>query len=199
MIIVGLTGGIGSGKTTVAGFFKDLGVPIYVADDAAKNLMNTDHHLQKEIKTLLGEEAYSNGVLNRAYVSSIVFSDKVLLEKLNSIVHPAVQADFEKWCASISAKYVIKEAAVLFENEGYKLCDYTIIVTAPKVDRLKRVMSRDGSTEEQVLARMDNQWSDVMKVALSDVRIKNSTLDLTEEQVLKIHRHILNRIKKGWN
>ncbi|MBQ4821163.1 dephospho-CoA kinase [Aquimarina sp. MMG016] len=190
MVIVGLTGGIGSGKSTIAKMFKQLGVSVYIADKEAKKLMNDDESIKKQIKALLGKEAYSKEELNRAYIASKVFNDKSLLEKLNSIVHPAVEKHFRNWVSLQQGEYVIKEAAILFENDGYKHCDYTILVTAPEEIRIDRVLKRDHTTREEVLSRIKNQWDDMQKIPLADFVIHNNNLEETENQVGKIHRKI---------
>lgn len=197
-MIVGLTGGIGSGKTTAAGFFKDLGIPIYIADNRAKWLMNNLESLKVSIKDLLGEEAYTQDGLDRKYVANKVFSNKDLLKDLNKQVHPEVDKDFKAWYQEQKAPYVIKEAAILFENNGYKKCDYLLVVVAPLTTRVQRVMKRDNSTEDEVFARIKNQWTDARKISLSDAVLENITLASLEERVLRIHNHLIVRISRGW-
>lgn len=197
-MIVGLTGGIGSGKTTVAGFFKKLGIPVYIADDEAKRLMAISPEIRKEIIRLLGREAYTNNGLNRKYVAAKVFKDQYLLEQLNAIVHPRVAAHFENWYHQQDSPYVIKEAAILFENGGYKECDFMLLVTAPIHMRMERLKKRDNSSEEEIKDRMKAQWSDARKQALSDFSIENTFMDQTKEKVLRIHNHILLRIARKW-
>ncbi|MFC5044705.1 dephospho-CoA kinase [Aquimarina hainanensis] len=191
MKVVGLTGGIGSGKSTIANMFQDMGIAVYIADKEAKQLMNTDETLQAAIVDLLGEKAYQDGALNRAYIANKVFRDKALLEALNSIVHPAVAKDFNNWKNKQKGQYVIKEAAILFENGGYKKCDYTILVVVPEEERIRRVMQRDNTTEEQVKDRMKNQWTDDQKVPFADFVIRNNNLKNTHDQVQKIHNKII--------
>ncbi len=198
MKIVGLTGGIGSGKSTIASFFNELGVPVYTADTAAKDLMISDPKLVKEIKKLLGEQAYHENELNRAWIAEKVFNNKELLSALNSLVHPAVANDFANWLFLQNTSYVIKEAAILFENGGYKQCDYIILVKAPQSLRLERVTKRDKTTQEKVQARMKMQWSDIRKEALADATIENIKLDLAKESVKRLHAHLLKRVKLGW-
>ncbi|WP_299766675.1 dephospho-CoA kinase [uncultured Dokdonia sp.] len=197
-MIVGLTGGIGSGKTTVAGFFKKLGVPVYIADDEAKRLMAISPDIRKEIIQLLGREAYTNNGLNRTYVAAKVFKDTHLLEQLNAIVHPRVAIHFKNWYHRQDSPYVIKEAAILFENGGYKECDFMLLVTAPMHMRIERLKKRDDSSEEEIKDRMGTQWSDARKQALSDFSIENIFMDQTKEKVLRIHNHILLRIDRKW-
>lgn len=198
MVVVGITGGIGSGKTTVSGFFKELGIPVYIADVEAKLLMNTDKQLQQEIINLLGKEAYVDGVLNRPFIASKVFNSKKMLSSLNAIVHPAVRKHFEEWVSAQKAPYVMQEAAILFENGGYKLCDFTILITAPIKERISRTIKRDRTTENEVIKRMKAQWSDDRKAAMADVVIENIILEDAKKAVARIHTHIMVRIGKGW-
>jgi dephospho-CoA kinase len=191
MKVIGLTGGMGSGKTTVANFFKELGITVYIADEAAKSLMNTSAEVKSKILSLLGEKAYPEGILDRKYVAAQVFNFEEKLEKLNSIVHPAVATDFENWKNSQNSPYVIYEAAILFEKGGDNKCDAVILVTAPYEERIKRIKSRDKSSEEEIEARMKHQWSDSKKRKLADFEIKNLNLPNTREQVRKLHEIIL--------
>jgi len=191
MKIIGLTGGIGSGKSTVAKMFQDLGIPIYNADREAKNLMNTSLALKSSIKALFGEDAYEKGELNRAYVAEIVFKDKQRLEALNQLVHPRVKEDFSRWVALQNAPYVIQENPLIFEKGQQDLFDLVITVTAKKEVRIKRVMDRDGLSEVQVQERMRNQLDDNYKIENSDFVIVNQTLENTRVQVKKIHQQLL--------
>ncbi|MBW1297516.1 dephospho-CoA kinase [Aquimarina litoralis] len=191
MIVVGLTGGIGSGKSTVAKMFAKLGVPIYIADDEAKQLMHKDIQVKNQIIELLGEASYIDGKLNRKHIADLVFNDKQLLEKLNSIVHPAVANHFLVWKDNQKSTYVIKEAAILFENGGYKKCDHTILITAPEEIRINRVLERDNSTKSEVIARLKNQWTDSQKIPLADFVINNVDLEETWLQVNKIHNKLI--------
>jgi len=193
MIIVGLTGGIGSGKSTVAGFFKKLGVPVYIADEEAKKLMHTPA-LIAQVTALFGQEAYTSGSLNRPYIADLVFNDGQLLQQLNAIVHPAVALHFEQWSQGQQAPYVIKEAAILFENQGYKECDFTILVTAPVATRIKRVIERDHTSEEKIFARMEQQWKDEKKIPMADFTIDNINLKKSEKETGKIHVKILRTL-----
>lgn len=190
MIFIGLTGGIGSGKTTVAQMFEALGVPVYNSDERAKELMNTSHKLISGIKELLGEEAYKGKILNRNYIAQQVFSSKDLLNQLNAIVHPAVREDFKSWAASQDSPYVIQEAAVLFENGAYENFDRMILVTAPKQLRLERIMHRDQIAENNILARMNHQWEDEKKLPLAHFVIENTDLIYTQTQVETIHEKL---------
>lgn len=191
MITVGLTGGIGSGKSTVAAFFEDLGVPVYHSDARAKILMETDPRLRDGLIGLLGPETYREGQLDRAWVASRIFKDKALLEAVNALVHPAVRQDFLHWSEDQDSPYVLQEAAILFENGGYQNMDRMILVTAPETERLKRVVARDGAAEAAVRSRMKHQWPDARKRALADFEIRNDSLPHTRQQVGEIHRELL--------
>ncbi|MBT8272838.1 MAG: dephospho-CoA kinase [Bacteroidia bacterium] len=191
MIVVGLTGGIGSGKTTVAKFFHELGVPVYLADLEAKKLMGRSKVIKRKLIALFGEQAYSDGQLNKTLIAEKIFNDKELLEKMNAIIHPKVKAHFKRWLKKQQAPYVINEAAILFENGSFRQYDLIITVTAPKNERLRRVMRRDGSSEKKVRSIMKNQWTDERKVELSDFVIENIDLKETKKRVKRIHRKIL--------
>ena len=194
--LVGLTGGIGSGKTTVANFFKELGIPVYIADTEAKALMNRSKVIKRKLIALFGENAYQDGKLNREYLSQQIFNNKDLLQKMNAIVHPKVASHFKRWVKKQDAPYVISEAAILFENGSYKKYDYIITVTAPEHVRLKRVMSRDNSSEKKVKSVMDNQWKDAEKIKLSDFVIQNINLEEAKAQVQQIHKKLLQLVHK---
>ncbi len=196
MRIVGLTGGIGSGKTTVANFFKQLGVPVYIADDAGKRLLVASKKVRTEVISLLGETAYNGEEPDRKYIASQVFASKEKLDNLNKIIHPAVQQDFDFWLQGQSYPYIIYEAAILFETGGYKKCDSIILVTAPLQERLLRVQKRDSGSIEEIEARMANQWTDEQKRKLADFEIKNEDLKFTEQQVRNLHEFFLKAIKK---
>ncbi|MDF4222083.1 dephospho-CoA kinase [Maribacter sp. M208] len=191
MITIGLTGGIGSGKSTVASMFKDLGVPVYDSDQRAKHLMNSSKAIHDQLVELLGEEAFLDGKLNRPFIASKVFNDKNLLAKLNDIVHPVVREDFVAWAKNQNARYVIQETALLFENKSQALYDEVILVTAPKEVRIGRVLARDNTTRAQVEARMDNQLEDKIKLELANFVIENIDLEITKEKVLQVHASIL--------
>ncbi|MEP3836661.1 MAG: dephospho-CoA kinase [Algibacter sp.] len=191
MIVVGLTGGIGSGKTTVAKEFSKLGIPVYIADNEAKALMRRSKVIKRKLKALFGEDAYLKGELNKPFIANIIFNDKSYLQKMNAIVHPKVAKHFEKWALKQTAPYVIKEVAILFENGGNKACDFVITVTAPKKIRIERLLKRDDTSEEKIEAIMKNQWTDEEKVKHSHFVIENTNLDNTVNQVLKIHKKLL--------
>jgi len=195
MIVVGLTGGIGSGKTTVAKLFYELGIPIYIADLEAKKLMNRSKIIKRKLIELFGTKAYLKGTLNKPYLADQIFNDQSLLQKMNAIIHPKVGAHFKRWVRKQDAPYVIKEAAILFENGTYLNCDYMITVTALEQDRIKWVMKRDNTSKKKIQAIIKNQWTDDKKMALSDFIIKNIELSKTKKQVDKIHRKILEDIQ----
>lgn len=184
--VIGLTGGIGSGKTTIANYFQEMGVPVYIADNGAKNVMQSED-IVKQIKTIFGEILFENNILNRAKLAEIVFNDKKKLEQLNAIVHPAVKRDFEVWLLQHkNSAYVIYEAAILFESGKYKECDVIITITAPEEVRIERVLKRDATTREQVLSRMKMQWDDEKRISRSNFVINNDNLKNAKEEVVKI-------------
>lgn len=189
MQIIGITGGIGSGKSTVARIFSLLGIPVYSADDAAREIMVKDLQLIEEIKAHFGVESYlPDGSLNRKYIANIVFNDKSQLEKLNSIVHPATIRDSEAWARKQKSPYVIKEAALMFESESFHHVDKVIGVYAPESLRILRVMKRDGVSRDEVLARIHKQIDDRIKMKLSDYVIYNDEQHMVIPQVLALHK-----------
>jgi len=189
---VGITGGIGSGKTTICQAFKVLGVPVFDADHETKILMQTDPVLVEGIKKLFGEQVYNEqGVLDRAYLASLVFKDESLLQKLNNLVHPvAIQAALD-WAESHDAAYTLKEAALLFESGSYKHNDINILVTAPEEVRIHRVMQRDKVSREQVMDRISKQMPEEKKLQLADFVIDNSGQVAVIPQVLALHERFM--------
>lgn len=173
MLKVGLTGGIGSGKTTVARIFESFGVPVYYSDDWAKYLMNHDPELKDKIISLFGVESYVNNELNRGHIASVVFSDKDKLQSLNKVVHPVVRNHFDEWCAKQDSPFVIKEAAILIESGAYKNVDKIIVVSASEKERIRRVVARDSANADQVLNRMRNQLSEEERLDHADFVINN--------------------------
>ena len=194
MIIVGLTGGIGSGKTTVAKMFMSLGIPIYIADDEAKRLMNSSKVIRRKLIKLFGENAYLDNHLNRPYLASKIFNDASLLAQMNGIVHPKVGLDFKRWLKKQTSPYVIKEAAIIFENQKESEYDFIITVTASIQEKVSRVLKRDHTTESKIMAIINNQMSDEEKIKKSDFVIVNIHLGETEKQVLATHKKILQII-----
>jgi len=189
--IIGLTGGIGSGKTTVAKMFEALGVPVYFADIEARKLMQNSDGLKEGIIKLLGEKAYNNDGLNPSYIAPIVFRDRAKLNKLNALVHPLVENHFKNWLKLQDSPYVVQENALIFENMKQSSFDAIITVTAPLEKRLERVIKRDGSTEQQVIERIENQLNDEFKVEQATFVIHNITLDKCKRQVNLIHKQLL--------
>lgn len=192
--ILGLTGGIGSGKTTVAALFQALGVPVYNADDEAKKLMNQSSKVRTQLIELFGVNAYSDGLLNRSYIAQLVFQDKNKLDALNQIIHPEVATHYSAWLATQTYPYVVKEVAILFELGAEDQFDFTLTVTAPKQSRIDRVMQRDTKTSEEVLSIIKNQWDEALKIKKSDFVIHNIDPQLTAKEVEEIHVKILKII-----
>ena len=190
--LVGITGGIGSGKSTVAKIFEILGIPVYYADDKAKSLMNHDSELKEQIIQEFGEESYnSEGDLNRKYLASTVFSDPEKVKKINSLVHPAVGRDFETWASIQSTSYVLKEAALIFETGGEKKLDAGINVSSPLKIRVNRVLMRDPHRSlEQINQIIDQQIPDEDKNERADFVIKNTENKMLIPQVLEIHQKL---------
>ncbi len=195
MLKIGITGSIGSGKSIVCKIFEQLGVPIYNADERAKLLMISNAEIIEKVKLLFGHESYSEtGDLNRKHISNIAFNNKDLLTQLNQTVHPIVFKDFENWILEkeqLNIKYIIKEAALMFETDSYKKLDKFIVVTAPMELRISRTMQRDSILKEQVLSRMNNQLSQEEKLAKADYEIINDEQTSLIEQVFTLHQQFL--------
>ncbi len=196
MLKIGLTGGIGSGKTTVAQIFEVLGIPVYYADDAAKNLMNKDENLKRQIIHHFGIDSYANGILNRSFLSETVFSDSKKTALINSIIHPATIADAEKWMNEQTSPYAVKEAALIFEAEAGKMLDLVVGVYAPEALRIQRVMARNNISLEAVQLRIKNQMNDEVKMSLCDAVILNDEESLLIPQVFDFHKNILQNIDR---
>ncbi|MGV6831326.1 MAG: dephospho-CoA kinase [bacterium] len=192
MKIVGLTGGIGSGKTTVANLFSELKVPIYIADKEAKALMNRSKVIRRKLIQLFGKKAYKGQELNRPYLAEQIFNDKNLLQQMNAIVHPKVASHFKRWMKKQTAPYCIKEVAILFENGSYVNCDKIITVIAPLETRISRVLQRDQTTTDKIEAIIKNQWQDEERIKLSDYVISNDDeLQHLKSQVNEIHQKLM--------
>lgn len=184
--IIGLTGGIGSGKTTIANIFQSFGIPIYIADDEAKKIMESPEIIN-EIKDVFGTSVFENEVLNRQKLAEIVFNTPKKLEQLNKIVHPAVKKHFDQWLSNhTTSPYIVYEAAILFESGRYKDCDVIITVTAPVETRIHRVIERDRTTRALVLKRINSQWTDDERISKSDFVIENTSIEEAKTEVLKI-------------
>ncbi len=187
MLSVGVTGGIGSGKSVICMIFRHLGVPVYDADARAKELMGTDPGLQEKLRTTFGEEVLPGGQLDRQKLAVIVFNDEEQLQQLNAIVHPAVREDFGQWAEQQQAPYLIEEAAILIETGGHEHLDRLILVTAPEALRIQRVRERDGISQEAVRQRMQRQWPDEKKLPYADEVIRNDEQTPVLPEVLRIH------------
>jgi dephospho-CoA kinase len=195
MKIIGLTGGIGSGKTTVLNLFQELGASVFIADLEAKNLMNTDPELIQNIKNLFGKKSYVKGELNRQFISNIVFKDEEQLKSLNALVHPKVRKYFLHFVEITKAKIIIYESAILFESGSDKICDFIITVTANFNDRIERIVKRDGISKEQILERMKHQLNDEAKIKQSNFVINNTLLNTTKIQVSTIYNLLVKSDK----
>ncbi|MEQ8924979.1 MAG: dephospho-CoA kinase [Fulvivirga sp.] len=192
LLKVGITGGIGSGKSLICKVFSKFNVPIYDADSRAKWLNNNDPNIQKEIIKIFGEDSYINGSLNRNHISNIVFNDESKLVLLNSIIHPAVGRDFKQWCKQQDSPYILKEAALMFESGSYKALDKVIAVSAPKELRIQRVLKRDPfRSKAQIESIISKQLSEEVRLERADYIIKNNEKELVIPQVLKLHEQLL--------
>jgi len=191
MLKIGLTGGIGSGKSTVAKIFEVLGIPVYYADDAAKQIMNTDKELKAALIKHFGDQTYQNDELNRPWLASVVFGDTEKLKLLNSLTHPATIRDANRWIQQQTSSYIIKEAALMFESDAYKYLDKIVGVSAPVELRIKRAMERDHVTRDEVLSRMNRQMNEEEKMKRCDFVIFNDEQQLILPQVLKLHERFL--------
>lgn len=192
-MIVGLTGGIGSGKTTVARIFEQLDVPVYYADDRSRQLLDTDKLLQQKLQDLLGTEVVKSGKIDRPLMASKIFGNKELLQQANALIHPAVAEDFASWYETQQSQYVIREAAILYESGSYKDCQYVVVVQAPEPLRIKRVIQRSQTTEEEVRRRMQNQWPQEEKIRRADYQVTNDGQHLLIKQIIAIHEDIIRR------
>ncbi|GEP50867.1 dephospho-CoA kinase [Flavobacterium noncentrifugens] len=184
--IIGLTGGIGSGKTTVASYFSEFGIPVYIADDEARKLTELPETLA-QIRNKIGSEAFNENSLVREKLAAVVFNDPEKLKQLNAIIHPLVKQHFDNWLKNHSnARFVIKETAILFESGSYLDCDVIITVTAPLELRIERVLKRDKTTRENILNRINNQWTDERRISKSDYTIDNTDLTKTKNQAIDL-------------
>ena len=189
---IGITGGIGSGKTTICKVFESLNVPVYYADDEAKNIYLKNSELKLQIIDVFGKDIYhGNGQINRQKLSDIVFNDKDKLEILNRLVHPVVARDFKEWCEiNANSSYIIKEAALLIETGSYKELDYLIYVSAPLEERIDRVVYRDNNSREEVLARIKNQMPESDKIRHADLILENDNNQLLVPKILALHEEL---------
>ncbi|WP_395049337.1 dephospho-CoA kinase [Flavobacterium sp.] len=184
--IIGLTGGIGSGKTTIANHFMAAGIPVYIADDEARKIMQSSAIIE-EIEKTFGNAIFDDAILNREKLSEIVFNNPEKLKQLNAIIHPAVKNHFGNWILNHKdSPFIIYEAAILFESGSYKNCDFILTVTAPIESRIQRVIQRDKTTREKVLKRINMQWNDEQRISKSDFVIENVNPDIAKSEVDKI-------------
>lgn len=192
MKVIGLTGGIGSGKTTVAHMFKALGIPIYIADEEAKRLISKSKIIRKKLIALFGQETYlKNNQINKTFIAEKIFNNPENLKKMNAIVHPKVAQHFGKWVKKQTAPYVLKESAILFETGANTECHKVIVVTTPEETRIKRVLKRDETTREKIEAVIKNQLPEEDKIKQGDFVIHNNTIEETQNQVEEIHKQLL--------
>lgn len=194
---IGVTGGFGSGKTSVCRVFSTLGVPVFYADPEARRIMESDKSVVERIKQVVNKDVYVSGSLNRQLLADMIFKDKKLLRKINSIVHPALYRHFLRWTEEQDAPYVIIEAAILIESGGRKYVDKIISVIAPLEERIERITLRNKLTRDQVLERIKNQTDDETRIKSSDYVIYNSDNDMIIPEILRIHDEILKSIKTG--
>ncbi len=191
MLKIGLTGGLGSGKSTVAHIFQVLGIPVYYADTASKRIMNDDEYVKAAVQKAFGNNAYTDEKLNRKFIAEIVFKDQKKLELLNAIVHPATLVDAAKWMNKQTAPYIIKEAALIFESGSHQSLDYVIGVQAPLRLRLQRAIKRDNISEDEAMARINKQINEEIKIRLCDFIIVNDEQQMVIPQVLELHERLL--------
>lgn len=184
---LGITGSIGSGKSTVCKMFKELGIPVFGSDDEGRRLLAEDQEVKEQVAALLGDGVLTDGNLDRKKIGAVVFSDPEKLKALNAIIHPRVYLSFEEWCSKQTTDWVIQESALLFETKAYLAVDTTLVVTAPEDVRIKRVMARDNATEDEVRARMKNQLSEEKKLEYADNVIVNDGEQDLGEQVKRLY------------
>ena len=196
---LGVTGGIGSGKTSVCRVFSVLGIPVFSADLYAKEIMDDDQAIKTKLNNLTGKDLYESGSLDRAGLASLIFSNPGLLREVNSIVHPVVFNTFRTWAKQHTAPYVIMEAAILFESGAYSFVDRVLTVVAPLEERIERVMMRNKLTHEQVYQRIRNQMEDEQRIKLSHYVIRNSENDMIIPAVLEIHKDLLSQFNSKTN
>jgi dephospho-CoA kinase len=192
---IGVTGGIGSGKTSVCRVFNVLGIPVFSADAAGRKIMDSDNDIIEKVKAIAGKNVYSSGTLDRIELARLIFNDADLLKEINKVVHPVIFENFMVWVKSVSAPYSIMEAAILIESGGAALVDRIVTVVAPVEERVERVMRRNNLTREQVFDRIKNQMTDEEKIRQSDYVIYNSEHEMIIPDILKIHEEILSLTK----
>jgi dephospho-CoA kinase len=192
MIKVAITGGIGTGKTTILSMFADKGIPVFNSDEIAREIMNTNPLLKNEIITAFGDKAYDKNKLNKKYLSNVVFNNETLLKKINSIVHPYVADEFNSWIKKQDSKYIIYESAIIFENQGEGFFDKIICVTAPEDDVISRVMKRNNFSKDKIKSIINKQLPNEAKIQKSDYVIENTDISKLSDRVLEIHNNIID-------
>ena len=192
MIKVAITGGIGTGKTTILSMFADKGIPVFNSDEIAREIMNTNPLLKNEIITAFGDKAYDKNKLNKKYLSNVVFNNETLLKKINSIVHPYVANEFNSWIKKQDSKYIIYESAIIFENQGEGFFDKIICVTAPEDDIISRVMKRNNFSKDKIKSIINKQLPNEAKIQKSDYVIENVDISKLSDRVLEIHNNIID-------
>jgi len=191
-MVLGITGGIGSGKSVVCRVFSILGAPVFSADDEARFIMERDNNIMNEVEKVAGEKVYENGILDRRKLAHIIFRDRNKLAAVNRIVHPAVFENFRRWKERNKSPLVIFESAILFESGSYKYTDRVLNLNAPVEIRIKRVMERNRLSEEEVVERINNQWSDEQRTEMSDYNINNSGKEMILPSILRIYREMIS-------
>jgi len=194
MIKVAITGGIGTGKTTISNMFADKGVPVFNSDEIAKKIMNTNSLLKNEIVTAFGDKVYDKNKLNKEYLSDVIFNNESLLKKINSIVHPYVADEFNSWIEEQDSKYIIYESAIIFENQAEDFFDKIICVTASEEDVISRVMKRNNFSVDKIKSIINKQLPNGAKIQKSDYVIENTNISKLSDKVLEIHNDIMDSI-----
>jgi dephospho-CoA kinase len=195
MLRVGVTGGIGSGKSTVCNVFRCLDIPVFNADKEGRHFLDEDEVVKEQIINIFGEKVLTNDKLDRNAIARIVFNDREKLAQLNAVIHPAVRKKFNIWADKQKSPYVINEAAILFETGSYKLLDYVILVIAPESLRIRRIAQRDGMGEDEIKVRMKNQWGDEEKMKLTSFVIDNNDIKPLLPQVMELHHKLISLVK----
>ena len=193
MIKVGITGGIGSGKTLICQIFEKLGTPVFYADYEAKKILNHNKSVVDEVSSIFGEDIYDEAGINKARLANVIFNNQDALDTINNIVHPVVKSRFQNWLSTLNTPYAIEEAAILVETGSYKELDHTILVYAPKELRISRAMSRDGKTREEIVERMKNQMPDEEKFQKVNGVIYNDNSRMVIPQILELHEQLTNQ------
>ncbi len=192
---VGVTGGIGSGKSSVCKVFNALGIPVFEADEEARNITETDNQVRERLNEIVGTDLYNTGSLNRKLLASLIFNNRDMLLEVNRLIHPVVFKTFNEWALLQDAPYVIMEAAILFESGGDKLVDKVVVVTAPDKERIERVTSRSGMSTREVSDRIRNQFTQKEISSRADYIISNGDSDLVLPAIIKIHEDLIRRSK----